>query len=238
MELLLFLAGGGAVVLAERFRRRRLDGETARADLETVRTLADEDVTLLGEELHRLDQRLAGSKLDDDARLDYQKALDAYEAAGRTVRRLRSADEVSLVADTLATGRHALACVRARVAGLPVPEVRPPCFFNPQHGPSVREVLWTQTGRGTRMVPACSQDAARVASKERPDVRYVMIGSRKVPYWEAGAAFAPYVSGYHVATPAYVFDVYSATFGADPGLFGHEDGGQVDLGAVGGEGGH
>jgi hypothetical protein len=41
-----------------------------------------------------------------------------------------------------------------------------------------------------------------------------------------------------VATPAYVFDVYSATFGADPGLFGHEDGGQVDLGAVGGEGGH
>jgi len=238
MELFLFLAaGGGVVVMGERFRRRRLERETARAELETLRTLADEDVTLLGEELRRLEHRVAGHELDDDTRLDYQKALDAYEAAGRTVRRLRSADEVSLVADTLATGRHALACVRARVAGLPVPEVRTPCFFNPQHGPSVREVLWTQTGRGTRMVPACSQDAARIAAKERPDVRYVRIGSRKVPYWEAGSAFAPYVRGYHVATPVSMFDVNSATFGAYPG-FGHGEASQVDLGTVGGEGGH
>ena len=98
---------------------------------------------------------------------------------------IRSAEEISKITDTLSSGRYALACVQARVAGRPLPEHRVPCFFNPQHGPSARDVLWTQPGRGTRTVPACAQDAARIQAHELPEVRKVRIGGRAVPYWEA-----------------------------------------------------
>jgi hypothetical protein len=200
--LLLVLGGSGAAVFARqawaRRDRRRLDRQIAATELEQVRRVADEDVTLLGEELRRLDVDVAGHDLDEETRADYQRALDAYESAQRTIAALRSADEISKVTDTLATGRYSMVCVRARVAGAPIPQRRVPCFFNPQHGPSVREVEWTPPGRGTRLVPACAQDAARVAARQKPDVRFVTIGSRKVPYYEAGALYAPYGQGYFV----------------------------------------
>jgi hypothetical protein len=91
-----------------------------------------------------------------------------------------------------------MVCVQARVAAEPIPQRRVPCFFNPQHGPSVRDVEWTPPGRGTRIVPACAQDAARVAARQKPDVRYVTIRSGKVPYFEAGQTYAPYGTGYFI----------------------------------------
>jgi hypothetical protein len=197
MEVLIaLLAGGGAVAagryLWDRSRRRHQESE----ELAGVRTLADEDVTLLGEELQRLDAEVGG--LDADGRADYRRALDAYESAQRLVPRLSRAEEVSKVTDTLSSGRYAMACVRARLAGEPVPELRVPCFFNPQHGPSVRDVQFTPRGRGTRLVPACAQDAARVESGQAPQVRTVRVGARTVPYWEAGDAYLPYGEGYFV----------------------------------------
>ena len=138
----------------------------------------------------------AASRPDEATQLDYQAALDSYESAKETVPRTRSAEEVSKVVDALSSGPYSLVCVRAGVAGTERPEHRPPCFFNPQHGPSVADVLWTSARRGSRLVPACAQDAARVASGEAPEVRTVRIGSRTVPYWEAGAAFLPYTAGY------------------------------------------
>lgn len=197
MELVLALLAGGAAVAGGRWvwdRRARRHEEAV--ELAGVCTLADEDVTLLGEELHRLDAEVG--RLDADGRADYQRALDAYESAQRLVPRLAQAYEVSKVTDTLSAGRYAMACVRARLAGEPVPELRVPCFFNPQHGPSVRDVQFTPRGRGTRMVPACVQDAARVESGQPPEVRTVRIGARTVPYWEAGAAYLPYGEGYFV----------------------------------------
>ena len=128
-------------------------------ELLAAQAMADEDTTLLGEQLQRVEAP-AGS-MDPATRLDYQSALDAYESAKRAVPRLRSADQVSTVVDTLSTGRYALACVHARLEGRPVPELRVPCFFNPQHGPSVGDVVWTSRVRGPRSVPACAQDAAR-----------------------------------------------------------------------------
>lgn len=197
MEVLLALLAGGGAVAAGRYlwdrQRRRQDDS---AELDGVRLLADEDVTLLGEELHRLDGEVG--RLDADGRAEYQRALDAYESAQRLVPRMAHADEVSKVTDTLSSGRYAMACVRARLEGRPVPELRVPCFFNPQHGPSVRDVVFTPRGRGTRTVPACAQDAARVESGQAPEVRTVRIGSRTVPYWEAGSAYLPYGEGYFV----------------------------------------
>jgi uncharacterized membrane protein YgcG len=195
--LLLALAGGGGLAwLGVRLRSKRADGRDRAEDLTQVRKLCEEDITLLGEQLRRLDAETASHPLDDAARLDYQTALDAYESAQRTVPRITEADEISKVTDTLAAGRYALTCVQARVAGQPLPELRVPCFFNPQHGPSVIDVQFTPPGRGTRKVPACAMDAARLKAGEKPELREVEIGGRRVPYFEAGAAYFPYGEGY------------------------------------------
>jgi hypothetical protein len=195
--VLLAVGGGGAAWRGLRHRGvRRAAQAEEREELEAVRRLADEDVTVLGEQLRLLDERTTGRPLDELARTDYQTALDAYESAQRAAPRIRKAAEVSTITDTLSTGRYAMACVVARAEGRPLPELRVPCFFNPQHGPSVTDVLWTAPGRGTRQVPACARDAARVAADEAPEVRTVRIGGRTVPYWQAGDAFLPYTEGY------------------------------------------
>lgn len=110
-----------------------------------------------------------------------------------------------------------------------------PCFFNPQHGPSVTDVLWTAPGgRGTRSVPAWAQDAARVAAHESPEVRTVRIGGREVPYWQAGSAFLPYSEGYFASAALMSWAWQPAT---TPGWFdGH--GGYGGHGWHGGDGGH
>lgn len=197
MEWLLGVLGAGGVLVLGRYARARLAVRRSTArELEQVKRLVDEDVTLLGEQLTRLGSEVEGVELDSATRLDYQQALDAYEAAQRAVPGMTTVDLISTVADTLASGRYAIACVRARIAGEPVPEFRVPCFFNPQHGPSVGDIVWNQPKHGTRKVPACAQDAARLKSGTEPEVRYVVIGDRRVPYWEAGEAVAPYGYGY------------------------------------------
>lgn len=159
--------------------------------------VADEDTTLLGEQLSALGRETDGLALDAQTSRDYQGALDAYEAAKRAVPRLTRAAEFSAVVDTLSTGRYLMACVRANVDGQRRPELRTPCFFNPQHGPSVRDVRYTiPGGHGTRTVPACAQDAARVESGERPEIREVRVGQTVASYGEAGEAVVPYGKGW------------------------------------------
>jgi hypothetical protein len=106
------------------------------------------------------------------------------------------------VIDTLTDGRYALACARARTGGEPPPERRTPCFFNPQHGPAARDVVWTPRNGATRKVPACAQDAARVQAGEDPPVRMVRYGEQQVPAWEAGAPTEPYRVGFFSASAA------------------------------------
>lgn len=194
--VLALLAGGGASFAAWKLGARRATHRQQAEELEGVRRLAEEDVTVLGEQLARLDGELAGRELDEAGRLDYQTALDAYEQAKWVAPRLRKSDEISTLTDTLSLARYAIVCVMARAEGRPVPERRVPCFFNPQHGPSTRDVVWTPPRHGTRTVPACAQCAARVAAREKPEVRTVRIGSRNVPYWEAGVSYLPYTEGY------------------------------------------
>jgi uncharacterized membrane protein YgcG len=236
--LLVILVAGGGGIVARRWRAHVSSRRVELEQLEGVRRLADEDVTYLGEQLQRLDGEVEGHRLDEQTRVDYQTALDTYEAAQRAVSGLRTADEISKVTDTLSSGRYALACVQARVAGRPVPELRVPCFFNPQHGPSVADVSWTRPGHGTRRVPACSQDVARMANDELPEVRTVRIGARTVPYWQAGAAFLPYTEGYFAATGALAWallpSVGAEGMGAHPGGGLHGDHGGGHGGGHGG----
>lgn len=61
-------------------------------------------------------------------------------------------------------------------------------------------MVWNRPGRGSRTVPACSQDAARHAAGDDPEVRYLKIDGRRIPYWEAGALLQPYTRGYFPTT--------------------------------------
>lgn len=215
--------------------------EVAAEELAAVRRLTDEDVTEFGEELQGLDVELAGRELDEGTRQDYQRALDDYEAAKESVAAVTSPDQVGHVSEILEDGRYAVACVRARVAGEPLPQRRPPCFFNPQHGPSVRDVPWRPDGGAIRDVPACALDAERVEQGAEPDSRKVMVGARRVPYWQAGSAYAPWTAGYFGASglmPAlFLGTMMGMSFGAFDGSYdeGYQD--SQDAGDSGGDGG-
>jgi len=194
--VLILLALIGAVVFLVRRSSQRREVERQRAELAPVQKLAAEDITALGEELQALDLDLAGRELDAGARADYQRALDAYEAAKSAADAMTRPDDVRHVTEILEDGRYAIACVQARVDGLPLPQRRPPCFFDPRHGLSVADVPWTPPGGTPREVPACALDVERVRAGAEPDARMVMVGSQRVPYWQGGRAYAPYASGY------------------------------------------
>jgi hypothetical protein len=193
--LILLAAIVVAVVLARRSaQRRELDRQ--RAELEPVKKLAFEDITALGEQLQALDLDLAGRDLTPGENADYQRALDAYESAKTAGDAMTRPEDVKHVTGILDDGRYAIACVRARVAGEPLPTRRPPCFFDPRHGLSVADVPWTPPGGATRDVPACALDLERVRAGADPDARMVMVGAQRVPYWQGGRAYQPYASGY------------------------------------------
>ncbi len=199
MELVVFalilLAAVGLVVQVSRTSKVRA-AERRTAELAPVRKLVEEDVTALGVELQDLDLDVAGHALDAGAHADYQRALDAYEAAKAAADVLSEADQVKHVTQILEDGRYAMACVRARVEQRALPTRRPPCFFDPRHGPSVADVAWTPPDGAQRDVPACALDAERVRAGAEPDTRQVMVGTRRVPYYQGGRAYQPYAAGY------------------------------------------
>jgi hypothetical protein len=189
---------GVLALVSARNRRSVEDGrrQVGAERLAEVKRAADDDVTEFGEELQRLDIDLAGRELDTATRQDYQRALDAYEDAKSSVDAVTAPDEVRHVTEILEDGRYAIACVHARVAGEPLPQRRSPCFFNPAHGPSVRDVTWSPDRGAARQVPACAADAERVEAGAEPDSRQVMVGAQRMPYWQAGPTYAPWAAGY------------------------------------------
>ncbi len=168
-----------------------------RAQLAASRGVASEDITTFGEELQRLDSQVAGHPLDEAMQQDYQRALDAYEDAKRSLEVVKKPDEIRHVTEILEDGRYAAASVKARVAGEPLPVRRPPCFFDPAHGPSVQNVDWAPDGGIPRSVPTCAADTERVLAGAEPSVRTVMVGSQRVPYWQGGPAYGPWAQGYY-----------------------------------------
>lgn len=176
----------------ERQQASELDEQLA-----SVKRVAEEDVTRFGEELQRLDADVAGHPLDDAMREDYTRALDAYEQAKESLVAVKQVEEIRFVTEILEEGRYQVACVKARVAGRPLPSKRPPCFFNPAHGPSSTNVDWAPAGGSLRSVPACPADADRVLAGAEPHVRMVAVGAQRVPYWQAGQEYEPYAQGYY-----------------------------------------
>jgi hypothetical protein len=179
-----------------RRRNRQLATERKARELAPVKKMTFEDVTALGMDLQALDADLVGRRLDPGANADYQRALDTYEAAKTAADRIERPEQVQDVTKILDDGRYAIACVRARVAGEPLPQRRPPCFFDPRHGLSVADVTYAPVGGAERQVPACALDAERVKAGAEPDARQVMVGTQRVPYWQGGPAYRPYAAGY------------------------------------------
>jgi hypothetical protein len=196
--IVLLVVGGAGLyrrrAIAVRDAEKRAELET---QLSTSRRAADEDVTKFGEELQRLDIDVAGHPLNEAMQQDYQRALDAYEDSKSSLDAVTRPEEIKHVTEILEDGRYAVACVKARVADRPLPAKRPPCFFNPAHGPSSQDVDWAPPGGQSRSIPACPADAERVLAGADPYIRTVQVGAQRVPYWEGGQAYAPWAQGYY-----------------------------------------
>ncbi|MEV5882874.1 hypothetical protein AB0L74_09175 [Streptomyces sp. NPDC052020] len=245
------VAGGAGVYTLTRRNQRRHEREQ-RAALERLRVVVDEDITAFGEELDRLDFHPAEAGADDAMRADYARALDAYEQAKTYMADARRPEDVRAVTQALEDGRFSLAQLTARRAGRPLPERRPPCFFDPRHGPSVADVTWTPPGGATRQVPVCAADRTRLADGRDPMVREVETEYGRRPYWDAGPAYGPWAGGYFgggilpgllmgtllgsmMATPTYAAD-YGAGYGDFGGGYegGDVSGADFDTGDFGG----
>lgn len=191
----LVLIAFGVVALIFTARRRRREREAQQ--MAELKHSVEEDVTRLGEDISGLDLDVTDPGLDPATRDDYARALDSYDSAKAAVEAARRPSDMENVTKALEDGRYYMTAVRARLGGDPVPERRAPCFFNPQHGPSVQDVDWAPAGGAPRPVPACAADAERVLRGEDPEARLVTVGGYRRPYWEAGPAYAPYAGGYY-----------------------------------------
>lgn len=193
--VLVVIGAGGAYTFYRRSQRSRAAEE--RAALESLRAVVDEDITAFGEELDRLDFRPGEPGADDAMRADYGRALDAYEEAKRAMAEAERPADVRAVTEALESGRFALATLAARREGRTLPERRPPCFFDPRHGPSVADAYWAPPGGAERTVPVCAADRARLADGQEPMARTVRTAhGEDRPYWDAGPVYAPWAGGY------------------------------------------
>ncbi|MQS35103.1 hypothetical protein FFZ77_05525 [Streptomyces katsurahamanus] len=188
-------AGAAGAYTVIRRNRRRKEAEE-RAALDALRVVVDEDITAYGEELDRLDFHPAEKGANDVMRADYERSLDFYDRAKSLMASAARPADVRQVTQALADGRFSLAVLDARRSGRSLPERRPPCFFDPRHGPATADRSWTPAGGVPREVPVCAADAARLDDGRDPMARTVDTEKGRRPYWEAGPVYGPWAGGY------------------------------------------
>jgi hypothetical protein len=190
--LLGLLGAGGAALFVGRRRKRVREA----AEFEEAKRNARDDLVALGDDIRALDLDVQMPGADPQAKADYDHAVARYTEAEERWELARRPEDLAPVAEALEEGRWAMASAKARFAGETPPERRPPCFFDPRHGPSSRDVLWSPPFGQERPVPACEADAQRVERGEDPHAREVEWGGQRVPYWQAGPAYAPFAGGF------------------------------------------
>ncbi len=242
--VLVVLVGAGALLFGvSALRRRRREAERRTEELEQVRTVARDDVVALGDDIRALDLDVEMAGVDEDAKQHYNLAVERYQQASEGLDRATRAEDVESVASHLEEGRWAMEVAKARLAGEPVPERRPPCFFDPRHGPSVRDMEWAPLDGEPREVPVCAADAARLEDGDEPHTRQVEVNGERMPYWNAGPAFAPWAGGFYgsgLLPGLFVGSMLGGAWidapdaGADQGDFGGDFGGGDFGGGFGG----
>ena len=186
------IGAGGVAILASRRRRRREEA----AEFAEVKENARDDLVALGEDIRALELDMDMPGVSEEAKGHYETAVGAYERADQSWRLAQRPDDLEPLGAALEEGRWAMSSARARLENREPPERRSPCFFDPRHGPSDREVEWAPAGGAPRMVPACEADAQRVERGEDPEAREVTVGGQRVPYWAAGPMYAPLIGGF------------------------------------------
>jgi hypothetical protein len=163
---------------------------------EEVRSSAQDDLVGLGDDIRSLDVDIQMPSVPPQATQRYEQALEAYQRASEIFDRAKRPEDLAPVSETLEEGRYAMACAKALLEGRQPPERRPPCFFDPRHGPSTEEVQWAPPGGSVRPVPACAADALRIKEGFSPHGRQVTVNGRPTDYWNAPGHYGPWAGGY------------------------------------------
>jgi hypothetical protein len=199
--LVALLVGGGALIFSSRRRRREREAERQR-ELEEVKSVANEDLVALSDDIRALDLDTSMPGADPEAVRHYTEAVNQYQRAAEAHDRARRAEDLAPMSAALEAGRYEMSATRAILEGRPVPERRAPCFFDPRHGPSVEDVEWAPPGGAPRMVPACAADAQRIHDGLEPETRQVAgVGGRMTPYYNAPGYYGPWAGGYFGGFP-------------------------------------
>jgi hypothetical protein len=152
-----------------------------RASEDQLREQASHEVIVFGELLDSTDVPASGERAGELM----TRALDAYQAAGKTLDRARGIPDLAGVLVLLDQGRDALASARALASGAPEIPPSPLCFFNPLHGDAATEIDWRPIGSRRRLrVHACRDCARSARAKETPDILMDRRDGRDVPYFE------------------------------------------------------
>ena len=181
-----------AVFSTQRRTRQRVETE----QLEEVKRVARDDLVALGDDIRSLDLDVEMPDADPAGKQDYGRAVDLYKQAQEAFDTARRPEDLEPVTTAVEEGRWYVASARARLEGRAVPERRPPCFFDPRHGPSTRDVDWAPAGGAPRPVPACEADAQRVEQGLDPAVREIEYAGGYGPYWAAPAYYGPWAGGF------------------------------------------
>jgi hypothetical protein len=200
--LTVLAVGGGALIFGMRRRRREREARRLR-ELEEVKSVANEDLVALGDDIRALDLDTSMPDANPEAVRHYTEAVDQYQKAATALDRTRRVEDLAPMSAALEAGRFSMASAKAALEGRPLPERRPPCFFDPRHGPSVEDVQWAPPDGAPRMVPACAADAQRIHDGLEPQSRQVLAGAggRMTPYWNAPGYYGPWAGGYFGGYP-------------------------------------
>jgi hypothetical protein len=216
---------------------------------EEVRSQARDDLIALADDIRSLDVDVQLKGVSPDAVERYNQAVEAYDRANQVFEAARRPEDLAPVSETLEEGRYAMLAAKAHLEGRRPPERRPPCFFDPRHGPSAEEVEWAPDGGAPRPVPACRADAVRVRDGFSPHGRQVLVNGRPTDYWNAPAHYAPWAGGYFggfggggMFQGLLVGSLLGGALGMAgggllDGIFGDDDGGGLFGGGDGGGGG-
>ena len=194
--LLLLLALPLGVFALSRRRQRMRAEQSARAEFDEVKQVARQDLVALGDDIRALDLDVEMPDADPEGRAHYAQAVERYTEAEQALDRARRPEDIEHVTSALEEGRWAMSAAKAELAGGEAPERRPPCFFDPRHGPSVGDVEWAPPGGQPRPVPVCAADLQHIRDGIDPQARQVPVGGQMVPYWQAGSAYGPWAGGF------------------------------------------
>jgi hypothetical protein len=194
--LLLLVALPLGLFALSRRRQRKREQAAGQAELDEVKQVAREDLVALGEDIRALDLDVQMPDADPEGKQHYGQAVERYTEAEQALDSARRPEDIERVTSALEEGRWAMSAAKAELAGGEAPERRPPCFFDPRHGPSVGEIEWAPPGGQPRLVPVCAADLQRVRDGMYPEARQVPVGGQMVPYWQAGPAYMPWAGGF------------------------------------------